>query len=107
MKKSELRQIIREEILKLSENSTNEITSKKLNSPESIQQALLKKEIERRGLKTENEIELSDPELAVRWWRRKNNEEKQELLNKYLPDFKIDDMNHQDIYWLWKKQQKL
>jgi hypothetical protein len=59
------------------------------------------------GLKTENEIELSDPELAVRWWRRKNNEEKQELLNKYLPDFKIDDMNHQDIYWLWKKQQKL
>jgi hypothetical protein len=59
------------------------------------------------GLKTENGIELSDPELAVRWWGRKNNEEKQELLNKYLPDFKSDDMNHQDIYWLWKKQQKL
>lgn len=59
------------------------------------------------GLKTENGIELSDPELAVRWWGRKNDEEKQELLNKYLPDFKIDDMNHQDIYWLWKKQQKL
>jgi hypothetical protein len=59
------------------------------------------------GLKTENGIELSDPELAVRWWGRLRGEEKQELLNKYLPDFKMDKMNHQDIYWLWKKQQKL
>ena len=59
------------------------------------------------GLKTENGVELSDPELAVRWWGRKGEEEKQELLNKYLPGFKIDGMNHQDIFWLWKKQQKL
>jgi len=59
------------------------------------------------GLKTENGIELSDPELAVRWWGRLKSEKKQELLNKYLPDFKMDKMNHQDIYWLWKKQQKL
>jgi hypothetical protein len=49
------------------------------------------------GLKTENGIELSDPELAVRWWGRKNEEEKQDLLDKYLPNFKIDKMNHQDI----------
>jgi len=59
------------------------------------------------GLKTEKGIELSDPELAVRWWGRLESEKKQELLNKYLPDFKMDKMNHQDIYWLWKKQQKL
>lgn len=59
------------------------------------------------GLKTESGIELSDPELAVRWWGRKEEKEKQELLNKYLPDFKIDNINHQDIFWLWKKQQKL
>jgi hypothetical protein len=59
------------------------------------------------GLKTENGIELSDPELAVRWWGRKNEEEKQDLLDKYLPNFKIDKMNHQDILWLWKEQQKL
>jgi len=59
------------------------------------------------GLKTENGIELSDPELAVRWWGRKNEEEKQDLLDKYLPKFKPEKMNHQDIFWLWKKQQKL
>jgi len=59
------------------------------------------------GLKTENGIQLSDPELAVRWWGRLEDEEKQKLLNKYLPNFKIDKMNHQDIFWLWKKQQKL
>jgi len=59
------------------------------------------------GLKTENGIELSDPELAIRWWGRLESGKKQELLNKYLPDFKMDKMNHQDIYWLWKKQQKL
>jgi len=59
------------------------------------------------GLKTENGIELSDPELAVRWWGRLDANKKTELLDKYLPDFKIEDMNHQDILWLWKKQQKL
>jgi hypothetical protein len=57
-------------------------------------------------LKTESGIQLSDPELAVRWWGRKDDKEKQELLDKYLPKFKIDSMNHNDIYWLWKKQQK-
>jgi hypothetical protein len=73
--------------------------------------ALIKEEFkniqEIASLKTENGFELTDPELAVRWWGRKNNEEKQELLTKYLPGFKIDDMNHNSIFWLWKKQQKL
>jgi len=59
------------------------------------------------GIKTENGIELSDPELAVRWWGRLEKSKKQKLLNKHLPDFPMDKMSHQDIYWLWKKQQKL
>ena len=59
------------------------------------------------GLLNEDNIELSDPELAVRWWGRMKDDKKQELLNKYLPKFLIKDMNNKDIYWLWKKQQSL
>jgi hypothetical protein len=59
------------------------------------------------GLKTENGIQLSDPELAVRWWGRLEDNEKQELLDKYLPNFDSQKMDHNDIYWLWLKQQKL
>jgi hypothetical protein len=54
-----------------------------------------------------NENELSDPELSVRWWGRKSKDEKQSLLDKYLPSMEIKDMFKDDIYWLWKKQQKL
>ena len=59
------------------------------------------------GIKTNEGMQLSDPELAVRWWGRLENKEKQELLNTYLPNFDSEKMNHNDIYWLWKKQQKL
>ena len=59
------------------------------------------------GLLNEDNIELSDPELAVRWWGRMKDDKKQELLNKYLPKFLTKDMNNKDIYWLWKKQQSL
>ncbi len=80
MKKSELTQIIKEEIRRMQELA---------------------------GIKAEGGVQLSDPELAVRWWSRKESSEKQELLNKYLPKHSSDDMSSQDIYWLWKKQQKL
>jgi hypothetical protein len=59
------------------------------------------------GIKTNEGIQLSDPELAVRWWGRLEDKEKQELLNTHLPNFDSEKMNHNDIYWLWKKQQKL
>lgn len=59
------------------------------------------------GIKTENGIQLSDPELAVKWWSQMEEQEKQELLDEYLPDFPMEKMNHQNIYWLWLKQQKL
>lgn len=58
-------------------------------------------------LNEENGVQLSDPELAVRWWSRREPSEKQELLNKYLPQHSSDEMSSQDIYWLWLKQQKL
>jgi hypothetical protein len=78
------------------ENKRNEVLSEEFKRMQELA-----------GLKTENGVELSDPELAVRWWGRRDEKEKQELLNKYLPDFNINNMNHQDIFWLWKKQQKL
>jgi hypothetical protein len=59
------------------------------------------------GIKSEGGVQLSDPELAVRWWSRKEPSEKQDFLDKYLPQHKSDRMSPQDIYWLWKKQQKL
>lgn len=55
----------------------------------------------------ESGIELSDPELAVRWWERLPRPQKQDLLNQYAPSMKIEHMFKDDIYWLWKKQQKL
>jgi hypothetical protein len=80
MKKSELKNIIKEEIRRIQELA---------------------------GLNAESGIQLSDPELAVRWWSRKESSEKQDLLNQYLPKHKINNISPQDIYWLWKKQQKL
>jgi hypothetical protein len=52
-------------------------------------------------------VELSDPELATRWWSRLEKEEKQSLLNQYLPSRTVEKMDNDAIYWLWLKQQKL
>jgi hypothetical protein len=72
-----------------------------------LKKYLIENKVTKNSRLVENGIELSDPELAIRWWGRKNEEEKQDLLDEYLPDFKIDEMNRRDIFWLWKKQQKL
>jgi hypothetical protein len=52
-------------------------------------------------------VELSDPELVTRWWSRLEKEEKQSLLNQYLPSRTVEKMDNDAIYWLWLKQQKL
>jgi hypothetical protein len=54
-----------------------------------------------------NENELTDPELAIRWYDRLEDDKKQSLLKLYLPSFKPNDLSNEDKYWLWKKQQKL
>lgn len=58
-------------------------------------------------MKMKNGIELTDRELAVRWWNRLSAEEKQNILNEYLPKHTIDSMTYENMYWLWLKQQTL
>lgn len=56
-------------------------------------------------IKTDNGIQLLDSELAVRWWLRLEDTEKQSLLNKYLPNFTIEQMTYGDMFWVWKQKQ--
>jgi hypothetical protein len=57
------------------------------------------------NLKSETGAHLTDPELSVRWWNRLLVEEKQSLLNTYLPSQEVDNMSYETIYWVWKRQQ--
>jgi hypothetical protein len=58
-------------------------------------------------IKSENGIQLTDRELAVRWWGRRSEEEKKVLLETYLPSYKINSVSYETMYWIWLKQQKL
>ena len=50
-------------------------------------------------IKSENGIQLTDRELAVRWWGRLSTEEKE------LPKYGIEDIDYETMYWIWLKQQ--
>jgi hypothetical protein len=52
-------------------------------------------------------VQLTDRELAVRWYSRLTNEDKLALLEKYLPSFKPDALTDENKYWLFLAQQKL
>jgi hypothetical protein len=56
-------------------------------------------------IKSENGIQLTDRELAVRWWGRLSTEEKESLLKTFLPTFSIDKVDYETQYWIWLKQQ--
>lgn len=58
-------------------------------------------------IKMEAGVQLTDRELAVRWWERCSTEEKESLLKTFLPTFSIDKVNYETQYWIWLKQQKL
>jgi hypothetical protein len=58
-------------------------------------------------IKSENGIQLTDRELAVRWWGRRSEEEKKVLLETYLPSYEISSVTYETMYWIWLKQQKL
>ena len=58
-------------------------------------------------IKSENGIQLTDRELAVRWWGRRSEEEKRVLLETYLPSYEISSVTYETMYWIWLKQQKL
>jgi hypothetical protein len=58
-------------------------------------------------IKSENGIQLTDRELAVRWWGRCSEEEKKVLLETYLASYEVSSVNYETMYWIWLKQQKL
>jgi len=58
-------------------------------------------------IKSENGIQLTDRELAVRWWGRRSEEEKKVLLETYLASQEVRSVNYEAMYWIWLKQQKL
>jgi hypothetical protein len=43
--------------------------------------------------------------LAVRWWGRLTDEEKQSMLSVHLPSFDIKRMDYETMYWVWLKNQ--
>lgn len=58
-------------------------------------------------LKMDTGVQLTDRELAVRWWRRLSTEEKENLLKTFLPTFSVNNVSYETQYWIWLKQQKL
>jgi hypothetical protein len=58
-------------------------------------------------LKSDIGVQLTDRELAVRWWDGLSNEEQQNYLSQYLPSFSIDKVDYETQYWIWLKKQTL
>ena len=58
-------------------------------------------------IKSDAGVQLTDRELAVRWWGRLSVKEKQAILKEYLPSYDINNIDYESIYWVWLKQQKL
>jgi hypothetical protein len=52
-------------------------------------------------------VQLTDRELAIRWYPRLTNEEKVALLEEYLPSFTPNVLTDANKYWLFLAQQKL
>jgi hypothetical protein len=46
-------------------------------------------------------VQLTDRELAVRWYSRLTNEENLALLEKYLPSFTSNELTDENKYWLF------
>ena len=50
-------------------------------------------------------MELTDRELAIRWWGRRTTEEKQELVKQaQIPRENIDSFTGREIEWIWRNQ---
>jgi hypothetical protein len=52
-------------------------------------------------------MELTDRELALRWWDRLTIKEKDFYMKKYLPSFTEKNLTSAEIFWVWGKQQAL
>jgi len=50
-------------------------------------------------------MELTDSELAIRWWKRKSSEEKVELLKLVkIQNYNFDSLTNNQIEWIWRNQ---
>ena len=58
-------------------------------------------------MKSDIGVQLTDRELAVRWWDRLSNQEQRDYLNQHLPSFSIDEIDYETQYWIWLKKQTL
>ena len=56
-------------------------------------------------IKSDIGVQLTYRELAVRWWGRLTDEEKQSMLSVHLPSFDIKRMDYETMYWVWLKKQ--
>jgi len=53
-------------------------------------------------------MELTDSELAVRWWNRKSTIEKvEELKNARLKREDVNRLSESEMEWIWRNQQSL
>ncbi len=58
-------------------------------------------------MKSDIGVQLTDRELAVRWWDRLSNKEQRDYLNQHLPSFSIGEIDYETQYWIWLKKQTL
>jgi hypothetical protein len=58
-------------------------------------------------IKSRAGVQLTDPELAIRWYNRLEPSEKESIVAEYLPSYRPDELSNEDKYWLWRAQQKL
>jgi len=52
-------------------------------------------------------MELTDKELAVRWFDRKSTTGKEQEIKKAGLSIKIENLTDSDKEWIWRKQQSL
>lgn len=59
------------------------------------------------NLKTNIGTELTDKELAVRWWNRLSDNIQNEYIIKEFPELIMEDLDTDTVHWIWLKKQQL
>ena len=76
-------------------SSTNLLNSKQINM---TTENLIK-------IKSDAGVQLTDRELAVRWWGRLSTTEQEEVISN--SNLTIRPIDYDTMYWLWLKKQKI
>lgn len=56
-------------------------------------------------IKSDAGVQLTDRELAVRWWGRLSTTEQEEVISN--SNLTIRPIDYDTMYWLWLKKQKI